>query len=831
MGTAEFSPGSFSSFGEMLKYLRRRARLTQRDLGIAVGYSEAQVTRLEGESRRPDPSAVRAHFITALGLQNEPALAQRLIELADATRHSAEGGRLAPLANVPAADRANPHPVGNLPVQLSRFVGRERDIADVTRLLATTRLLTLTGSGGAGKTRLALKVGAALMAQKSSLELPALMHGFPHGAWLCALAPIADSLLVADTVAAAIGLHPAGRPALAVFVDYLREREALLILDNCEHLIQACAELAETLLHACPRLRILATSREALNIAGEITWRVPPLPRDDAVQLFAERAREAWSGFRLDEHNATLVAHICERLDGMPLAIELAAARLRAFSLPQIAARLSDRFRLLTGGSRTALPRHQTLRAMIDWSYNLLSEAEQRLLRQLSTFADGWTLEDAEALCGEHDTAAGLVQLVNKSLVVVEQRADGSDATMRYRLLETIRQYACEKSAEAGEVDQARQRHLLVFTGLAQEAGSHQVGPAQVWWLDRLEAELDNIRAALDWAARCRDTQAAEQLIEGVWWFWFLRAHLGEGIRWIGQLMLSDHVVDTSTRVKAYAWLGCLGLHKGEIAQSRDWWAAAVTPARLLGDARLLNLVLCGHGLLAADLREATNLLDEAARIAQQGGWKREHARALWLLGTRMRHEGDPQRAVDALTRGLALAREVGDRYLCSQLLLKLGLRALDRVDYVAARVLLEESVAMARELGAEVGIADALIELGTLGVRQAEFDLARPAIRECITAYDRAGNLQRLAQCVSMAAGIADAQGRAGHAARLLAATATVRGNAPRRFEFNSTLYEEYDRLLPLVRAELGPEAFVRAWAEGCALTLSQALAEALTV
>lgn len=816
---------TFTSFGACLRYLRQRARLTQKELGIAVGYSDAQITRLENGQRTPGPAVVRARFVDALDLKDAPELAQQLIDLAAAANRGAPGvPKQAPLPGAPAiAERQT-----NLPIQLTRFIGREREMAEVKRLLETTRLLTLTGSGGAGKTRLALEVGAA--------RALALVRGFAGGVWLAEFAPISDPPLAADALAAAIGLHPANRPALAVLTDYLRERELLLILDNCEHLIQACAELANALLRACPRLRILATSREPLHIPGEVTWRVPSLPGAEAVQLFVERAQAARPDFALGEQNASAAAHICERLDGMPLAIELAAARVRSFSLQQIATRLDDRFRLLTGGSRTALPRQQTLRATIDWSYNLLSDEERCLLRRLSVFAGGWTAEAAEAMCADEtsdlrlltsDIMPLLLSLVSKSLVVAET----SGAETRYRLLETIRQHSQEKLEEAGEHAQARQRHLRVFTALAQAAKPHLHGPEQVLWLDRLESELDNLRAALEWVARTDDAPAGERLIDGIWWFWFLRAYLGEGIKWIGDILLAGRVVDAATRVKACAWMGWLGIHKGEIANSRAWLGAALSQVRSLDDPNLLHLVLCGQGVVVPDFAEAMRLLDEALEVAQRHGWPREQARAMWMLGTRMRGEGDQVRAAQVLTQGLALARAAGDRYFCSQILLKLGLRALDRADYEPARVLLEESVALARELGAEVGIADSLIELGTLGVRQCDFDLARPAIRECAAAYGRAGNIQRLAQCLSMAAGIADALGRVDQAARLLGATAAARGDAPRRLEYNSTLYEEYDRLLPWVRAELASDAFERAWAEGQRLTLNQAVQEALAV
>lgn len=804
LGSVSDSLNAYSTFGQMLKALRRQARLTQRDLGIAVGYSETYITRLEGDSRQPDIGAVRGLFIEALGLEHQPELARRLVELAQ-VKHSKSPQKHDVLS-------------ASLPVQLTRFIGRKHETAEVQRLLENTRLLMLTGPGGTGKTRLALEIGSSFVGASSR---------FVDGVWLAEFAPVTHSALVAETVATAIGLHPANRPAMALLVEYLHERKALLIIDNCEHLIQACAELADTLLRTCPHLHILATSRESLNITGETTWRVPPLSTDEAVQLFVDRANEISPGYTPTDQNAVAIAQICNRLDGIPLAIELAAARLRAFSLQQIAARLDDRFHLLTGGSRTALPRHQTLRMMIDWSYNLLSDEERNLLRQLAVFAGGWTLEAAEKLCGDPDTAKRLAQLVNKSLVGLDETKTG----VRYRMLETIRQYAHEKLEKAGEYGQTRQRHMEVLTDLAQTAGPHLGGPMQVYWLDQLDSELDNLRTALAWVASHQDIQAAERLISGIWWFWFLRAYLSEGIRWISEIMLAEHVVDPAVWVKANAWLGWLGIHKGDIANSKIWFEAASVHVRSQGDAHLLHLVLCGQAPLMPEFGEATRLLDEALAIATLAGWPREQAQAMWILGALMRRQGDPQRANQLLTQGLALARQAGDRYFCAQILLKLGLRALDRVDYPSARALLEESVALVRELGAEVGIADSLIELGTLGVRQCDFDLARTAIKECITAYSRAGNIQRLAQCISMSASIADTLGQVEQAVHLLAAVAAARANLPRRLEFNSTMYEEYDRLLPVVRSKLSPAAFEGAWIVGGGMTLNQALQLAMAV
>jgi len=367
-----------------------------------------------------------------------------------------------------------------------------------------TRLLSLTGAGGAGKTRLALQAAADLIDE------------FPDGVWFVELAPLTDPGLIPQTVASVLGLREeAGRPVMAMLSDYLRAKTTLLVLDNCEHLIADCAKFADTILHAAPKVKILATSREALGIAGEVVCRVPSLslpPKDlpglqdlaslsqyEAVRLFIDRALAVQPDFSVTNTNAPAVAQICHRLDGIPLAIELAAARVKAVSVEQIAARLDDRFRLLTGGSRTALPRQQTLRATIDWSHSLLTEAERVLLRRLSVFAGGWTLDAAQAVCSCDPVCADdvldlLAHLVDKSLVLF----DLGDGQARYRMLETIRQYARDKLLESAEAATVRERHLSYYLKLAQYAEPKLHGPEQFEWLGRLDNEHDNLRAALE---------------------------------------------------------------------------------------------------------------------------------------------------------------------------------------------------------------------------------------------------------------------------------------------------------------------------------------------
>jgi predicted ATPase/class 3 adenylate cyclase len=439
----------------------------------------------------------------------------------------------------PALQTLNSIP-NNLPIQLTSFIGREKEIAEIKSLVEHNRLVTLTGSGGVGKTRHSLQVAAEVL------------DAFPDGAWLVELAPVSSPELVPQALASVLGVHEdQSRPLVAALQDHLQPKTILLLFDNCEHLLEACAQLADGLLHACPHLKILVSSREALGMAGEVTFRVPSLSLPDArhlpslerltqydsVRLFIERAVAVKSDFIVTNHNAPAVAQICSRLDGIPLAIELAAARLRGLSAEQISERLDDRFRLLTGGSRTALPRQQTLRAMIEWSYDLLSEAERVLLRRLAVFVGDWSLEAAEAVCAEPESPEGkdraalpalaqvqvapagqaiattdvmdlLLRLVDKSLIVPQER--GGQA--RYSMLETIRQFARDKLLESGEGAWLRLRHLEFFLIFAEQAEARLQSAEPLIWLHQLGAEYENLQAALEWAKEAGSAQSALRL-------------------------------------------------------------------------------------------------------------------------------------------------------------------------------------------------------------------------------------------------------------------------------------------------------------------------------
>ena len=447
----------------------------------------------------------------------------------------------------------------NLTVQLTSFVGREKELADVKRLLSDTHMLTLIGPGGTGKTRLSIRAARDML------------NEYPDGIWLIDLAPILDPNLVPRTTAVTIGLREEPqRPVIDMLCDYLSTKKMLIILDNCEHLVDACANMAERILRTATNVRILASSREALGVAGEVTYRVPSLALPDkdhlpsletlnqyeAVKLFIDRAISAQPTFAVTNENAPSLAQICHRLDGIPLAIELAAAKIRVLSLEQIAKRLDDRFRLLTGGRRTALERHKTLRAAVDWSYNLLPPEEQTLFRRLSVFVGGRTLEAAESVCAD-ESGSGMVagedvlnlleQLINKSLVITEEEHRES----RYRMLETMRQYASEKLVESGESDTFHDRHLSYFVELAESAEPHLRRTEQLEWFSLLDAEHENLRAALDWSLDAPSSVPGLRLAGALGPYWEVREHFKEGINWLESLLKKEETAESSGELEA----------------------------------------------------------------------------------------------------------------------------------------------------------------------------------------------------------------------------------------------------------------------------------------
>jgi predicted ATPase/class 3 adenylate cyclase len=634
----------------------------------------------------------------------------------------------------------------NLPIQLTSFVGREKEIVEVKRELLGERFVTLTGPGGTGKTRLALQVAAEL------LEL------FPHGVWLVELASLSDPSLVPQTVAAVLGIREsAGRPILGLLTDYLRAKELLLIIDNCEHLLSACAQLVATLLQSCPHICILTTSREALNIPGELSFRVPslsipdarhlpPLPalsQYEAMQLFVERAEIVQPGFELTDTNAQAIAQICRRLDGIPLAIELSVARVKIMPVEQVAARLDDRFRLLTGGSRTALPRHQTLRALIDWSYDLLSEQERMLFRRLSVFAGGWTLEAAEEICAGEGLERGdildlLTQLVNKSLVIPDSDAPGE---ARYRLLETIRQYARERLVEAGGSEKLRNRHLDFYMKYAERAEPELRGPNQVAWLDRLEKEIDNMRAALEWSP---DGQVAAgmRLASSLLWFWHIRGGKNEGIEWLERLLSAEAQEDDSLP---------------------DPSARTLLRGKALNAAGSL-LIMHGNAGRASEL--AAQSLNLHRGLGTQG--RDGMAYAYWILAQKASYQEDLEQAQALAEKGLALFHEVEDDFGIAQCFDHLGSYAMLRGDYLRSKRIWQEDLAIRRQIGDKDGIAWVLSCLGNLALWKGDYDEAWGLYTESQKTFREIGNKWAVSMALSGMGSVMLAQGKFEEAARL---------------------------------------------------------------
>jgi non-specific serine/threonine protein kinase len=505
------------------------------------------------------------------------------------------------------------HP-GRPPLALTSLVGRERELDELTALVPAHRLVTLTGVGGTGKTRLAAELALRLDWQRADSV-----------AWV-ELGPCTDAQIVAQQIASALSLRGASScAALDVVAEALAERDFLLVLDNCEHLVQAVAGVARTLLLRCPRLRILATSREPLGVAGERIWPVPPIAPDDAVRLFAERAAAADPAFTLTDDNAPAVAEICRRLDRIPLAIELAAARVRVLTPEQIAARLEDRFALLTGGARTADPRHRTLRAAIDWSFALLSAEEQTLLARLSVFAGSFDLDAAASVC---DAGLDLLGgLVDKSLLT----AKNSRGAVRYRLLDTLRQYAAERLDERGEGDAVRRRHALAYLALVREMVVDPMG-AVMARLERLDDEHDNVRAALAWSLEHEPDAIALPLAGEFRWYWYYRILWREGLRWLTRALERSADRVSRERASALAGAGAMAGYTGDLAAGRALLDQAVAMWRTLGDEHQLAVTLSALGQLqanAGDLDGAAESAEESVTLARRAGTSYEVAYCL----------------------------------------------------------------------------------------------------------------------------------------------------------------------------------------------------------
>jgi predicted ATPase/class 3 adenylate cyclase len=736
-------------------------------------------------------------------------------------------------ANFPSLKSLDAFP-HNLPLQLTSFIGREHEIAEVIRFVASARLVTLTGAGGCGKTRLALQVASELLS------------GYPGGAWFIDLAPLSDPALVPQAVAAAVGVREQpGHALLETLLDYLRGRTLLLVLDNCEHLVDAAAHLTDTLLARCPDVRLLATSRELLGATGERTLRVPsltlPAPdqpssvegvaRCEGVQLFVERARAFAPGFAVTQQNAAALAQICRRLDGIPLAIELAAARVRVLTAEQIAARLDDRFRLLTGGGRTARRRQQTLQATVDWSHDLLPDPERALFRRLAVFAGGWSLEAAERVCvfagiESSDVLDLLTSLADKSLVA----AEAGGASARYRLLETLRQYAEDKLFQSGEAAIARDSHRDWCRELARAAEPELHGPHAGAWLDRLDAEKDNLRAALAWCREAPDATGIGLEIAGnLGWFWDFHDYFQEGMDWI-ETFLAIAPAPTRSRARAL-----LALEQDlRFAWKSGEARAAAEEARWIfeeiGDASGAAEAIGRCGVLAAndgDYAVGHALLEESLAAVRALGDRRATLDRLRDLALVSIATGEFGRARAQLRESLAIARELKVPQRVGIGLLRLAI--VDRLegDLARSRTHAEESLTLLVEGRHAGGVEWARIVLADLARAEERFGEARATFVEGLALHHERGDQVSTAEYVCWLGLVAIDQGNLARGVRLLGAGAVVN----RLF---GTIHEPDLRLgartgLAGARAVLGEGPFAAAWAEGQAMTLEQAVAYAL--
>ncbi|MEV4617729.1 BTAD domain-containing putative transcriptional regulator [Asanoa sp. NPDC049573] len=615
----------------------------------------------------------------------------------------------------PAAARPDSRPpTSNLPAALGELVGRDEAVAEVTALLGKHRLLSLTGTGGVGKTRLAVAVAGAARGS------------FPDGAWLVELAGVeggADA--VADTVMGTLGLRDsAGADPLTAA---LRTRRMLLVLDNCEHLVEAVAELTARLLRAAPELRVLATSREPLGLAGENVWPVPPLSLADAVRLFVDRAAAAAKGF---EGDADQVALLCRRLDGIPLALELAATRVRGLGLDRLVAGLDDRFRLLAAGQRGAPARQQTLLATIDWSWRLLTAPERIALRRLAVHADGCTLEAAEAVCAAGDVVRAdvpelLGRLVDRSLVVRSERGDGHP---RYRLLESVSAFCLDRSRDAGDLAATRQRHRAYYTALAERAETRLRGPDQAHWLGVLDAESANLRAALDPA---HDPALAIRLVEALAWYWFLRGRLGEARRSLRAAL----AVRASPR--ATAWLTGFAFLLGDAA---DWPARHAAAFGTLDEPSRAQWFLAYAEVDLGDVAATEKLVDAIlgafTRAADRWG-----VAATLTLSAKLAHiRGDAATLRRDGERSAAMFRDLGDRWGLLQATEWLGAHAALTGDHAAAVSLHTEGLEVARELGLWADVAGRLGWLGWIAMEHGDHATARERCTEALALAEEQG-------------------------------------------------------------------------------------------
>ena len=748
-----------------------------------------------------------------------------------------ENDIVAAAAPSPAVPR--PVPPTNLPVPLTPFIGREREVAAVIDRLrrVDVRLLTLTGTGGTGKTRIGL--------QAADAATPL----FRDGVFFVNLAPLSTHALVPARIAHTLGLGETGsQPIDELLKAYLQSRHLLLLLDNFEHLLGAAPFIAD-LLEAAPHVKVLVTSRAPLHVYGEHTFAVPPLAlpnvgrsrpaallSNEAVQLFAYHAQAVDPHWALTAHNVVAVANICVRLDALPLAIELAAARVKQFPLEALAARSHQRLKLLTGGARDIPARQRTLRNTIDWSYYLLEPHEQALFTRLAVFVGGRSLDAIEAVCARDginmdEVVDGVMSLVNKSLL--RQRHEsvpGGYPEPRFTMLDTMHEYAYERLQANGEAERFHTYHAAYFLQFAQAAEPELRGPQQTHWLQRLELEHDNLRAALSWALNGRNTELGLQLAAALTWFWYVHGHFHEGRRWLEQALSANAAAAPALRAKALVGAGLLAHAQSDYTPATACYKQALLLSQSIGNMQGVATALNGLGLLAYDQNDyahAVVLQQESLLLQRAEGNVSGIAAALNSLGNATWPQGDYAGATEAYEESLRLLRSIGDKRSIGIVLHNLGSIAYYLGEFERAITLQQESLAWARELGDKRGIAWALHLLGCVLYQKGAYDQAAALQRESLVLRQELGNKHGIAECFESFAHIAGARGQADRAVRLFGAAAALREAINARGR--PVEQARHTQALSDARTQLDESTFATRWAEGHAMSLEQAIAYVL--
>lgn len=726
----------------------------------------------------------------------------------------------------------------HLPMQRTSFVGREKEIVQAKKMLESSRLVTLTGIGGVGKTRLSIQAAYQILDKH------------PDGVWWVELAPISNPERVVDAIAAALSIQEqADRKLIETLENELHDSNCLILLDNCEHLIETCARLADRLLQNCLGLHILATSREPLLVEGERTLQVPPLsiPQNGSVnldalaaseagQLFLERAKSALPGFKIDATNSDSIFQICQRLDGIPLAIELAAARVSVLQASQIAARLDRVFRLLTGGSRTAMPRHQTLEATIDWSYQLLSQGEQNLFERLAVFAGGWTLEATDAVCTDETIDEFLAldlltNLVKKSLVILDRRAD-RDA--RYRFLEPIRLYARSRLESSGMADHYARQHFDFYLAHAEENSLKLSGEEQVTAMKYMEAEGDNLRAALAWGLGNPETvRETFRMVIALGRYWLVRGNLHEGRSWMSAVLVNKDNCDCPEEIAvALDLAGMMAYRQSDYLASKAAWEESLQISRQLGEDGLrgVHLALTGLAMTASEVgnyETSIQMFTEALEITRKLGDELSEADNLRNLGWGAMRTGDYPQAKAYLERAEVLFRKYNERVGLSSTISGLGEVATRQGDLARAKDRLEEALKLRRELDNKWGIGATLGTLGWVAMSASDYQSAQRYLGESLSVRQELGDKGGIAWCLEKLAQTSQAQGELERAARLFGAAAALRRSIDSVID--PADQPEYEELIASLKATLGEADFQTYWDEGTVMDVDRALTIAL--